>query len=154
MSYFVWRSEYSVGNDLIDSQHRHLLELAGLLRRALATGQAVSIVEEALRALQAYVSEHFAEEEALFDAIGSPASKAHRRQHQLIVVELEELLADQALGYRHLERKLVEWVEDRLVGHLIRDDRAAAAKRPRLATGAPDHPRKSPSYWRASAMPR
>jgi len=126
MGHFVWLADYSVGSDIVDSQHKHLLDLAGLLQDALHTGQASSIVDEALQALRCYVAEHFAEEEALFETIGSSQIEAHRRQHRRIEQELAELLVDRQLGYRHLESKLVEWVERRLVGHMIREDRAAA----------------------------
>jgi len=126
MGNFVWHADYSVGNDVVDGQHKHLLELAGLLRHALTTGQAPAVVEDALRALSRYVAEHFTEEEALLEALGSSVFEVHRRQHRRLEAELEELLADRDLGYRHLEDKLVDWVERRLVVHLIREDRAAA----------------------------
>lgn len=126
MSYFIWRSDYSVGSDIVDSQHRHLLELAELLRQALCAGQVTSVVAEALQALKSYVAEHFSEEEALFDRIGSPGTERHRRLHRQIEAELAELLVDRDLGYRQLENKLIEWVERRLVAHMIHDDRACA----------------------------
>jgi len=128
MAYFVWRADYSVGDERIDSEHQHLLELAELLRTALRSGRGRQVVDDAFQALAHHVAKHFEQEESLFEAPGHPGCDAHRAEHSLFREELLELQAEKRLGHRHVERELTNWVESRLVVHLLEEVHACASR--------------------------
>jgi len=64
-----WRDQLSVGNDLIDSDHKYLIEI---INRAEASLNAKSRRElaQALDSLDQYSRVHFAREEKIADAAG------------------------------------------------------------------------------------
>ena len=54
MDTYPWSETYATGNWVIDTQHRRLLELAGLLSDALADGRSDEVAEQAMAALESY----------------------------------------------------------------------------------------------------
>jgi len=129
MPFFVWRTAYSVGSEAIDNQHKQLFELAELLRCALQSEDVESVVEDALLALQSYAREHFRDEEILFQNCDSALLAQHRQAHRQLAAEIEEMVVDRAVGYVDLQNKLVDWVNRRLLQHILVEDTKAWAAR-------------------------
>lgn len=82
-----WSSRYEVGIEVIDGQHRHLLELINRLQGALNSGQELHELVESLRELVRYTEHHFATEERLMDEVGAAAER-HRGEHQRLLEAL------------------------------------------------------------------
>lgn len=122
---FQWSERYVLGDPGVDDQHRQLLELAGLLHAALLSRRGADVVSAAVQALGEYVDIHFRDEEDLFARIGSPDTAAHRAQHSALRQEVAELERDLEYGFDALPDKLVGWVENRLVPHMMVDDQRA-----------------------------
>lgn len=76
-----WGPRYEVGIEVIDGQHRHLLELINRLQDTLSTGSEIEELVESLRELVRYTEHHFATEERLMDEVGASAER-HRSEHQ------------------------------------------------------------------------
>ena len=76
-----WGPRYEVGIEVIDGQHRHLLELINRLQDALSAGSELEELVESLRELVRYTEHHFATEERLMDEVGASAER-HRGEHQ------------------------------------------------------------------------
>jgi len=76
-----WGPRYEVGIEVIDGQHRHLLELINRLQDALCAGSEIEQLVESLRELVRYTEHHFATEERLMDEVGASAER-HRGEHQ------------------------------------------------------------------------
>jgi len=74
MASMEWKDEYSVGNDLLDSQHRQLIELVGALGGSADLG-------EVLDGLRRYGEAHFHTEEELLEAAHYPELERHRHYH-------------------------------------------------------------------------
>jgi len=94
MPSFEWKADYSVGDAVIDDQHRQLLailnELADALHGTAAPdrGGARAVFED----LAAYVTGHFAYEERRIADAGYPKEQvtAHRNEHNSLVRKLQE----------------------------------------------------------------
>ena len=65
MATMVWKDEYSVGNDLLDEQHKRLIEAVNELNGGAALG-------EVLATLRQYGDEHFRTEEGMLEASDYP----------------------------------------------------------------------------------
>jgi hemerythrin-like metal-binding protein/PAS domain S-box-containing protein len=76
-----WGPRFEVGIDVIDGQHRHLLELINRLQDALSAGSELEQLVESLRQLVRYTEHHFATEERLMDEVGATAER-HRGEHR------------------------------------------------------------------------
>jgi len=87
-----WSARYEVGIDVIDGQHRHLLELINRLQQELDAGNDLEPLVESLRELVRYTEHHFATEERLMDEVGASAER-HRGEHQRLLESLMRFTA-------------------------------------------------------------
>lgn len=77
----MWKDKYRLGVAQIDQQHRALFDMTEELVRAVKQGAAAADYEKALGFLQAYVVEHFRDEEAYMASLqckvsGRPSGRA------------------------------------------------------------------------------
>jgi hemerythrin-like metal-binding protein len=122
----VWKEDYALGHPLVDSEHQKLVELAGLLYVAVASGHGDDVINAAFEMLRLYVRDHFAHEEALYRQHRLALFEAHCDQHRVLKTELEDLRLDLSMGLLdNGPERLRAWVENRLVAHMIADDRQA-----------------------------
>ena len=122
---FAWKPHYVCGEETVDRQHRQLVQLANLLIDAIDRRQGEAVVADALRALQHYTREHFEDEEAFFESIGSPLLAEHVEQHAELRREVDSFVADERMGFIALGEQVALWVETRLVHHMTVEDQAA-----------------------------
>lgn len=141
--HYPWKGEYTVGNEFIDKQHRTLLELAGLLHAAVATGQGYKVIQAAYTALVKYTNEHFSAEERFWNHAKSETLAHHRREHREITEELAGLRQESEYGVVFCTpNELANWMERRLIAHFIAEDQNAyqalvkTASAPAVVAGA------------------
>ena len=65
----LWRSQFSVGNDLIDSDHQYLLEIINRAEVCLKSVDSVALTA-VLSELAIYGKSHFEREELVAKAVG------------------------------------------------------------------------------------
>lgn len=79
---FTWNPSMSVGDEKLDSQHRHLLAQVNTLLDALAGGKNnLIVIEQVLKFLNQYIEEHFADEERYMEEHQYPHLQEHRELH-------------------------------------------------------------------------
>lgn len=120
---FTWIEDYACGVDLIDRQHRTLIDLTNLLRSIILREDAASIAY-CLVSLKAYVVYHFAYEESWARAHGMPEAELarHARSHHAFG-ERVRLLADTRPPADGALRSLHGFLSSWLVKHIIQEDR-------------------------------
>lgn len=122
---FVWGELFETGVELIDSQHKVLVDLTNELAYALMAGdspQGLSVLE----ALKAYAAYHFSAEEAWSVEAGQPphALASHRTTHDGFLTQVVRFAEGWGTdnGHEHakaLHRFLSAW----LISHILSDDR-------------------------------
>jgi hemerythrin-like metal-binding protein len=123
---FAWKPEYSLGDAVIDAEHRAVVELAELLYDATRHDKGEAVIGPAFILLEKYVREHFVHEEEFFRKIDTPLLAEHRQEHERLARELLDLKAASALGFvAAAPDRLETWLEQRLIVHLATDDRQA-----------------------------
>jgi len=119
----TWQARYEVGIQVIDGQHRHLLDLINRIGEDLRQARETDALVEGLRELVRYTEHHFATEERLMDEIGATAQR-HRAEHRRLVDGLMRLsLRLDPEGVREGSRFLQDW----LFRHIDEVDRPFAA---------------------------
>lgn len=113
---FIWSDEYSVGNEVLDNQHKYLLELGNKIQTA-DVGQARAFVME----LYKYIRVHFTREEAHMKAIGFPGLDEHKEQHEHLITDLNALSQD--FVPEKLDA-LIAFLHTWLVNHVLHEDKA------------------------------
>lgn len=120
-----WSDSLSIGNAMIDSDHRNLLGMMSTVEHALRSGDG-PILSQAFQRLIVCVGIHFANEERLAQAIDLPLDN-HRRLNQYLQQELEhmriELEAKRGIwsegAIEHFAHSLRNW----MAAHIGRDER-------------------------------
>jgi len=118
-----WKAEYSVGNELIDSQHRGLLELIVRLEQALtgdsSRGQDLDLLTELVR----YANNHFSTEEDLMRECGYPYCWEHEKSHLEFREDLARLAGIIMQGDQDGWARLLEFTHSWWQGHILGLDR-------------------------------
>ena len=94
MLVFPWLSEYSVGVDSIDNQHKKLVELLNTLADRMSEGKGNDVLKVIFDELVKYTVYHFDEEEKYFDRIDYPQADEHRKEHKELIEQASNLQAD------------------------------------------------------------
>jgi len=120
---FEWSVGFACGVDLIDRQHRNLVELTNMLRSAILRDDKVSSANS-VESLQAYARYHFAYEESWARDRGMPqiALDQHARSHQAFADRIQAM-AEQDIREEGHGRALHGFLSNWLLEHIVKDDR-------------------------------
>lgn len=91
MKSFSWNSDYETGIDIVDTQHRTLVDISNEYSDFLSsTSVTTSDIEAIIARLLKYTAFHFKEEEALMDAIGLDPrhTQAHKKSHKNVIQDI------------------------------------------------------------------
>lgn len=122
MARMVWKDAYSVGNEVLDNQHKQLIELVNRL------GSGADLAE-VLDGLRRYGDTHFRTEESLLEASGYPGLEEHRKFHDAFRSWLDGVMkayrpsGEDAAVRRDIHHYLCVW----LANHLLVQDQAFTA---------------------------
>ncbi|WP_168708605.1 bacteriohemerythrin [Hydrogenophaga sp. PAMC20947] len=120
---FVWSPHFETGVELIDSQHRVLVELTNALGDAVVHDERAQCLQ-VLEQLKAYADYHFKAEEAWSIEAGQPpqALAAHHKGHAGFVHQLAQFTegwCGDGQKAQALHRFLTAW----LITHILGEDR-------------------------------
>ena len=121
MGKFVWTEQLNTGIDVIDHQHRRIVEYINQLEDARASGHPRAEVAFIIGELADYTLSHFAFEESMQEEAGYPFFKSHKKVHDLFAQRVAEYQARFNNGEdvtKALSSLLVTW----LFNHIKRDD--------------------------------
>lgn len=121
MSYLVWDSSLSIGIDVIDNQHRRIVDYLNELDVA-HKNQDSDKVTEILMGLIDYTISHFAFEESLMDKAGYPISDSHKKVHEAFTSHVNKYKERHENG-EDISRQLMSDLQIWLTNHIKNDDR-------------------------------
>lgn len=119
----VWNPGYSVGNDILDGQHKKLLALCNEAASCLQDDTVVGdeqfhlILDELLK----YAREHFSTEESILASISYPELEQQKTEHFDYVESLTDFLLKASGG--HLDKAGVyQFLSDWWLRHILESD--------------------------------
>lgn len=118
MPLFKWTENLSVNNDLIDSDHKQLIDLINKLFGAISSGQGNAVLGEILSELISYTENHFHREEELMQQIGYADFERHKAAHDKLMAEVRELQARFAAGLVVSPMSVFNFLGDWLFKHI------------------------------------
>lgn len=86
----IWKRNMSVGSKVIDDEHKYLFSLVNCVLLAIKVGDPEEI-KIFIEQLIAYTEEHFSHEEKLQINIAYPGYAENKKQHQIILKQLQSL---------------------------------------------------------------
>lgn len=117
-----WRDQLSVGNDLIDADHRYLIEIVNRAEASMKANNRVELVA-ILEELGHYGQTHFEREELVAKAVGYPSVDQLHDSHIKLIDSLRKVKAE--LGDSWTEEGQVQFttfLRDWLIQHVIKED--------------------------------
>lgn len=122
MAHLTWTRDLDTGIDVIDGQHKRIVDYINQLHDARQTLDRKA-VGEVINELIDYTLSHFSFEEELIEEAGYPYTRPHQRVHEVFTKRVEEYRLRYEAGEdisRELHALLTRW----LVGHIKNDDAA------------------------------
>lgn len=118
-----WSEKYSVGNEMIDIQHKMLFSIINELSYHITSGDGLNRIEEVLEKMSIYASMHFrTEEDLLFKANYDELGK-HKVYHESFKKEI--LHATQNLiSNKHMDTvvEVHKFLQSWLTSHILDED--------------------------------
>ena len=121
MGTLTWSKDLDTGIDVIDNQHRRIVDYINQLHDARISGHQKEDIAKVIDELVDYTLSHFAFEETMQEEAGYPFLKAHKKVHELFTKRVGEYQERFRLGEdvsEELNNLLVTW----LFNHIKRDD--------------------------------
>ena len=116
-----WSEKFNLGIDVIDNQHRQILDYINALEKIRATGAAREQIKDVFDDLIDYTQSHFSFEENLLAQVNYQFLPSHRSIHELFVKRLKDFRQRFDNGESvedDLHRLLSKW----LINHIQHDD--------------------------------
>ena len=116
-----WSEKFNIGIDVIDNQHRQILDYINALEKIRATGAAREQIKDVFDDLIDYTQSHFSFEENLLAQVNYQFLPSHRSIHELFVKRLKDYRQRFDNGESvedDLHRLLSKW----LINHIQHDD--------------------------------
>lgn len=127
---FQWRPEYVIGDPVIDRGRQHMVDLANALYEAVVRGKAYAVIDRTFQTILLFTKDHFAQEERYLLKIGSMRYDVQVADHRSLEAEAHQLWSMRETKDTHALGEDVQiWIEERLLPHVIIEDRAAAKNR-------------------------
>ena len=120
MAHIQWTRDLDTGIQVIDNQHRRIVEYINRLDDVRVTHEKEKI-REVLNELIDYTLSHFTFEESLMEEAGYPFIKAHKRVHQLFVKRIDNYVQRFSIG-EDITEELLNTLKAWLINHIKNDD--------------------------------
>jgi hemerythrin len=115
-----WSSTYSVGIQLVDDQHKGLINLVNDMFNHVIGDEVVekeyfrSVIKEAVN----YVKVHFATEEKIMIATKFPGYSEHKKAHDIFVMKVVENINNFEAGKKLTLMQFTRFLKDWILTHI------------------------------------
>ena len=123
MPLMSWKEEYSVRVNLIDQQHRKLIDLLNQLYDGLKAQRGKEVLGPVLHELVGYTESHFTTEERLMQTHGYPGFQPHKLEHQMLVKKVRDFQKDFEAGKSAVSIELMSFLKGWLENHILKTDK-------------------------------
>jgi hemerythrin-like metal-binding protein len=122
LAYFDWDSKLTTGIQVIDDQHKKLINLVNELHEAMRNRKAKEIVEHILKELGEYTIYHFSVEEKAFEKYGYAQRNEHRKNHEDLVKQLNDLVQKHKKGELAISIEILDFLTNWVKTHIMKED--------------------------------
>ena len=141
MSFMLWSEELNTGVDVIDSQHRELVDMLNRAAPVLARSSqdSMQVVGPLLDGLVNYAAIHFHTEEEMMASAGmdARAREHHHATHAGFAEQVARMAQSFSQGLDVTGDRLLSFLASWLVLHILGEDQAMARQFRALANGLP-----------------
>lgn len=118
--FFTWESSLDTGIEIIDEQHRRIVDYINALHNAISTKD-IDMVSNILDQLIDYTVSHFSFEESLMQNHGYMHTEAHKKVHDMFTARIQNYRKELDEG-KDISRKLLNDLKVWLTSHIKSED--------------------------------
>lgn len=119
----TWKSEYKIGNALIDSEHQELFNIANEAFKKGPDCEKKDKIKATIYKLYEYMEKHFLDEEMYMKSINYNYQEEHKKIHKSILEGLNTFMKQSSqMDIETLESQLLTFIEVGLVQHIVAED--------------------------------
>ena len=124
-NFVTWDASYELGIDVIDKQHKHLVNLMNQLYTACLAdrGELDEAFKQVMKELVEYVAFHFKDEEKLMESIHYAGLNAHKQTHERFIKEILTTVQAYQKGKQLAPNAFVRFLRDWLFNHILVHDK-------------------------------
>lgn len=123
--YFLWKDEYSIGIEKIDSQHKILFEIGRKLYKIVLKKEDTEKgdLEKVIQELKNYVIYHFREEEKFMMENKYVHFQSHKNQHKFFENEIKRLeTKSQTATHEAVLKEVFDFIFTWILNHILKID--------------------------------
>ena len=117
-----WVSEFEIGNEYVDLQHRYFLDLINRIGKNFRDTNDDDYKRKLIIELHKYADFHFTSEENIAISCGLPGVKGHHQLHLQLLEELNQNAEDLDNGLKTID-EFLEFITDWFLVHTQHEDR-------------------------------
>ena len=122
--FFTWTEKMSVGVEVLDADHKRMIDLLNDLHDGIVAGRGTERLERVLDGLVDYVRTHFEHEEELFTQTGYPGAAEHIQEHRTLTNLVMDVQARYNQGkFEALSLNTMDFLKDWLTNHIQGSDK-------------------------------
>lgn len=119
----LWSDRYSVGNEVLDSQHKELFNIINKLNDLIDKEINDNSISQLLMDMSNYVEIHFRTEESMLSEVNYPGYHNQMTSHEDFILKTIDLFDvynndHDAIDLVELNNYLFEWLSE----HILKDD--------------------------------
>lgn len=123
----LWREEMSVGNEIIDNDHKYLISIINAFDSAVECKVHVNILLSYVTQLLDYSHVHFEREQKIQEEISFPYRDHHRQEHNHLIKRLTLIQKDLVAhtdteSYETDIPRFIQILRDWLLDHVLKED--------------------------------
>lgn len=126
MEKLFWDEKYETGIDVIDFQHRILLERTNDLIDLVNKNEIQDNMFPILIFLEDYTHYHFDTEEQFFDSFDYINKEKHLEEHREFIKKIIEFKEQYAKGTVKIDKDLLDYLLNWLISHILGTDMSFA----------------------------
>lgn len=119
-----WSKQLSVGNAIIDSEHKNLIVMVNSIEPIIRARDGVALSQE-LEQIEHWLCTHFENEERIASAVGFDFTK-NKLEHQDLLKEFhrikDELMAMNGIWSDKVAKQYFKFLCDWIAGHVLEED--------------------------------
>lgn len=119
----LWKEEYNIGLEAIDSQHRKFIEILDRLSQSFLKKDRRDQTAQVLEELRLYAESHFLFEERYFHEFHYEYSAQHEEGHKMFRLQVQRLQERFDRGEELVEYDIFQFMNDWLLVHVLQEDK-------------------------------
>ena len=124
---FPWTDALKVGHELIDADHKRLVDLINSLNDAMSERRGKEVIGHTLKELVDYTVYHFGREEAIQRTNNYPVYPDHKGKHDAFITKIKEMQKELDGGNLSLSLSVMSFLKDWLSNHILVEDKKLVA---------------------------